>query len=444
MAIITEQVFRQLRNLLRNNLEDPAGRGTERTDLKNGDATTTDFTFDNTTVNCVKAYLRSATSKDGTITGASWDTSNQKWGSACLDFDSLGDTVQLTPLTSDLQFDGNDSFTWEAWFNPTLSANGVLMELSSTTSSRSIFVGLNDSGAAVEPHFVMIDDAAQTIFVSAGNHSKNTWHHLAVVWDGTTHTGSIYIDGVFQASQTNVALTGDLYDANSLVNIGEWVAVPTKFYDGLFDSTKISNVAKTSFDIYNPLAYDTNTVLLWNMNEGTGSAVYDYTAWTEQLYFRDYTVDFGNSSTAAAISFTTAPPSGTNNIRLDYTTGKTWIYPDAPRVDSKMPRISLQLISGTSFPTSLANNTEWYKPTYQIGVWSRSTDNRTIGGETYSGSRLRDYLTSEILQIIQDNKNSMHNILTIENVGVRNIDIDNDKELLRSALDFTVTCKWVR
>lgn len=65
------------------------------------------------------------------------------------------------------------------------------------------------------------------------------WHHLAVVFDGTTKR--IYVDGVQDAEQ---ALAGPLDTSDEVVMIGENSSMTGRMFDGRIDEVRISGIAR--------------------------------------------------------------------------------------------------------------------------------------------------------------------------------------------------------
>lgn len=104
------------------------------------------------------------------------------------------------------------------------------------------------------------------------------WHHVAGTFDGSYVR--LYVDGNEVGTGTLVPSgTSIAYDGAG-VNIGvpgdPWIGGPYHF-DGVIDEVRISNVARTSFDLFTPLTVDSDTVALWHFNEGDGQSVYDAT-----------------------------------------------------------------------------------------------------------------------------------------------------------------------
>ncbi|MHB8580488.1 MAG: LamG-like jellyroll fold domain-containing protein [Ignavibacteriaceae bacterium] len=102
------------------------------------------------------------------------------------------------------------------------------------------------------------------------------WYHVAAVYDRSTGTASIFINGILDAKATGV---------NALINGqtgGLGIGVDTDHNDGKFngyiDEVRISSVARydTNFAIpLNPFVGDSNTVVLYHFNEGTGDVTGD-------------------------------------------------------------------------------------------------------------------------------------------------------------------------
>jgi len=112
----------------------------------------------------------------------------------------------------------------------------------------------------------------------------------------------------------------------------------------------------------------------------------------------DYTVTYDPTSTV--VTFTTPPPSGTNNIEIEYHYGNTWIYPDKPlkqlSLDS-FPRISLTHVSGTFEEMGLNADMTKTDLIYSITAYAK-TDNE-----------VRD-LINQVKNAFIDNKKSFHNL----------------------------------
>lgn len=132
-------------------------------------------------------------------------TSNSRFGSGSATFDGTGDYLS-TPSSSAFNFSGT-AFTVECWFRP---AN-------TTQSGRSIFsqriapvfapFEVRQSGTGVS---WLIANAAMSSWASTASSATgiitaNTWHHIALVGNGSTVV--LYVNGVSRLSATQSAWT---------------------------------------------------------------------------------------------------------------------------------------------------------------------------------------------------------------------------------------------
>jgi len=166
-----------------------------------------------------------------------------------------------------------------------------------------------------------------------------------------------------------------------------------------------------------------------------------------------YTVHYdnpANSSDYPSITFTTAPKSGIDNISIEYHYGATWIYPSFPRLDATMPRISLRVLSCVfdehaigSYITNTAKGS-LYITRFQIDVWVKDKEILEIDGTKYSGGKLLDKLSDDVLDTIFDNRRWLkrnYNILDIRLTNSRPWPYDEEHQLFRQTLDFELLCE---
>jgi hypothetical protein len=145
--------------------------------------------FDNTGFNALE-----------TVGNAQIDTTTKKYGTGSMEFDGTGDWLQGV-VTPDLSF-GIGNFTIEGWINVPLSNSTYRCILSIGTP-----VQIYQKSGTLEVYFN--DEDNKTTYIVNGmlgpssSISANTWHHFAVVRNGTTFTA--YVDGVAGTSVTSVS-----------------------------------------------------------------------------------------------------------------------------------------------------------------------------------------------------------------------------------------------
>jgi len=84
--------------------------------------------------------------------------------------------------------------------------------------------------------------------------------------------------------------------------------------------------------------------------------------------------------------------------------GTEWIYPDYPRVDATLPRISIIQSATPWIREYISNQQSIWDVGYTLDIWVDSKKKVSIGNEVYSGSKLREYLTDLVVAAFLDNK----------------------------------------
>jgi len=207
------------------------------------------------------AYDTSGNNKSGTITGATWNAWCKQGG--CLSFDG-NDNISVSNFTGL----GNTSFTLQGWIyvrsQPSVYSSMVL-------SSGSGFV-LYLSQTNRYPYAQLYNGTGWTpVSCTNINASLNSWHHLALTYDDSTTSMTLYYNG--QKCSGPTSISGGFYDSyNTTIQIGAYLS--SYFHDGLVDHVKIYNYARTPAQI----AYDYNRgepIAHWKMDECQGSTIND-------------------------------------------------------------------------------------------------------------------------------------------------------------------------
>ena len=154
---------------------------------------------------------------------------------------------------------------------------------------------------------------------------------------------------------------------------------------------------------------------------------------TSKKLNRDYTLNFGTSSSYGNITFGTAPDTGTDNISITYKYGKNWIYPGSPYSKAEMPRIAIRRIGGGESGGGVGDKVVFWKPIFRIGLWIRGGNEYTIGSDTYSGDKLLDYMETDIGNQIRAMRDvsEPYNVITMRIEDGVDIDFDQEYDLYR-------------
>lgn len=135
-------------------------------------------------------------------------------------FDGTGDYLTI-PASAVLNLFGG-SFTIETWINPvsfdTNLYNYILVQDDGGSNSQNFILRLNATGA---PQFTYYTTSTRTNVITitgSSNLPLNTWSHLAVVYNSSTTTLTIYLNGSSVGSSANAPWAG----ASVQTAIGNW------------------------------------------------------------------------------------------------------------------------------------------------------------------------------------------------------------------------------
>lgn len=132
---------------------------------------------------------------------------------------------------------------------------------------------------------------------------------------------------------------------------------------------------------------------------------------------------------------------------------KEWIYVDFPRPDAKMPRISLTLSSSPQRPAGIGAEVGasggtlgvYEETTFDIDIWVHRINKTTGITPKRAGTALRDYLGDQVVDVLLKKRAylsgtiSSNEIIDVEKIGEIPYPFDEETELFRKTITFTVT-----
>lgn len=197
---------------------------------------------------------------DGTLSGG-------KFGNA-LQFDGVDDYVIIPKGTS---FDNLAKFTVEFWVK-FYDLSEVMQILRYWESG-----GHRVFSIAWFPTYLLCtyaDSDVNPLKSKDFTFQTGVWYHIALTMDSVSDEMKLYIDGVLNNERTNL---GSPQASDEDFYLGGDAVRNQRYFDGIIDEVRISDFARTSFDLTQAPSQDTNTVALWHFDESVGGMIYDET-----------------------------------------------------------------------------------------------------------------------------------------------------------------------
>src|SRR3989344_6126794 len=180
-------------------------------------------------------------SNNGTVTGATWNSSGGYDGKGAYKFDGTNDIINASPNAADLI--ERPEYTVSLWFNAA-GAMGSLDGIISKSSSSPFLWGFRRASATTVLEWYT--NGSSNVLQSTLTPTANTWYHVALVFDNTVGK-KIYINGVLNVNNTDKTRTLD--NSDSLLIGTDYRNDNTRNFWGLIDDIIIFNESLSSEQI---------------------------------------------------------------------------------------------------------------------------------------------------------------------------------------------------
>lgn len=229
------------------------------------------------------AHDYSGNNIDGTVTGATWNSTGGKYGGAYM-FDGVSNNISINNFRD---VHPRNAFTLEAWIK-TLGKGGTQYQaiIDTSKSGYSGFMmrlGANDNKIRLGFANASLD------ITTAGdsNLNNNTWYHVAATWDGTKNSNGIkiYVNGILDKQATST-VSGDI-NSSRVLTIGQELSGGTTFFNGTIDEVRIYNRTLSQSEV---------TTLYQNTNPLKKNQVINFT-----VFANDTSNNLAQSSTTVTV-----------------------------------------------------------------------------------------------------------------------------------------------
>lgn len=194
-----------------------------------------------------------------------------------------------------------DSFTLSSWIYITdFSSNNGIIGIGDGTQFFE-WITLTDGTLYFEK-----DGSTRPTSITTNILSANTWYHVVLVYNSTTQTGDIYINGVEASYSTHQAGSGSLTIDGTTGN--KYIGVRqsgTNYFSGTIDEPSIWNRALTPTEIQELY------------NSGAGKQTYDLTSTSGLVFSNTFDTDLNDDLTDNANKLTNNLASYTSNGKLN-------------------------------------------------------------------------------------------------------------------------------
>jgi hypothetical protein len=193
----------------------------------------------------------SGNGNDATVVGRpAWQPSGGRIGGA-IDLDGRSDHLKVTrPIGFNF---APGSFSASVWVKPRTVGGRwqALMEYDRSTLNGNRF------GLWIDQSGRFLFRVGQNTWHSTGSLKANAWQLLTATYDGNTHRMRLYVDGVLNASATNVA--GFVAPVQSTLAIGVRGSLDDEFFDGLLDDARVYDVTLSEEEVLRLVGVNRNS-----------------------------------------------------------------------------------------------------------------------------------------------------------------------------------------
>ena len=223
------------------------------------------------------------------------------------------------------------SLTLTAWIKPETVTSGTYNIIAKWDGSNEMYRMYQ-----LADEIVLEIETGNTVTSDAANLAASTFYHVAGVYDASTATAKIYINGSLAGTTPAGTIPSSITDDGGRFHIGSEDSTTTaaNFYDGVIDEARVYNRVLTLSEVEGLYNFAPGPVGYWNFEEKTGTTANDLSGnantgtitagtggWIGGKYGSAYNFDSAATvvNAGSAASLDDLPASGM--------TVEAWIYP---------------------------------------------------------------------------------------------------------------------
>ncbi|OGC47516.1 hypothetical protein A2886_03265 [candidate division WWE3 bacterium RIFCSPHIGHO2_01_FULL_42_13] len=202
--------------------------------------------------------------------GANW-SGNSKFGSA---YDYEGDSSEYAYSADSTSLSITGSTTLTAWIKPESVTAATLFDIAGKWDGGNESYLMAQFGDEIRCY---VDSSSNYATTNAANLVAGTQYHVACVYNATTTTVTIYVNGEISASTVTGTIPSSIVDDTGRFQIGgeDSTTTPANFYDGVVDETRVYNRTLSPAEIQQLYNFAPGPVGYWKFEEKTGTAASD-------------------------------------------------------------------------------------------------------------------------------------------------------------------------
>lgn len=203
-------------------------------------------------------------------------TGSAKFGYARY-FDGIDDYINAGSNSSLDDLPLND-FTVSTWINPDVCNSEIKYSIAKSGGTSHGWT-INFTNSSCNPRIVVWYSTTMADYIASNNTiSSGQWQQLTTVWNASTKTAKIYINGAETTYATQTPGEGSLTsDASDSLFFGyHSTQTGTRHYDGIMDETRIYNRALSPAEVQQLYEWAPGPVAYYKFDEGSGTTnIYD-------------------------------------------------------------------------------------------------------------------------------------------------------------------------